>query len=50
MRGGYYVMWATGANDPIMNHEASLEFTIADQAKVGILVTAALFSTLSALF
>ena len=50
MRGGYYVMWATGANDPIMNHEASLEFTIADQAKFGLLVTAALFSTLSALF
>ena len=49
MRGGYFVQ-TTGVADQMKNHEASLEFTIADHAKAGLLVTAALFSTLSALF
>ena len=49
MRAGYFVE-TTGVTDQVMNHEASLEFTIADQAKAGLLVTAALLSTLSALF
>ena len=49
MRAGYFVQ-TTGLTDQVMNHEASLEFTVADQAKAGLLVTAALLSTLSALF
>ena len=49
MRGGYFVQ-TTGVTDQIMNHEASLEFTVADQAKARLFVTAALLSALSAIF
>ena len=49
MRGGYFVQ-TTGVTDQIMNHEASLEFTVADYAKAGLIATTALLSALSALF
>ena len=48
MRGGYFVQ--KDVDNQLMNHEASLEFTIADQAKAGLFVAAALVSTLGALF
>ena len=48
IRGGYFVQ--KDVSNQLSNYAADLELTIADQAKAGLLVTAALLTTLSALF
>ena len=48
VRAGYFVQKAV--DNQVSNHAAELELTIADQARSGLLVAAALLTTLSALF